>query len=66
MSFYPLASHMFDADKKYEVANTRISQFCELAEMVNCFATAFSQTLYEITDMYFYLEKDRFFQIINI
>lgn len=53
MSFHPLASHMFDADKKYEVANTRISQFCELAEMVNCFATAFSQTLYEITDMYF-------------
>jgi hypothetical protein len=39
--------------KKYEVTNTLISQFCELAEMLIRFAIVFPQILQEITHMYF-------------
>jgi hypothetical protein len=44
---------MFDENKKYEVANNRISQFCELAEMAVSFVIVLSRTLHEITHMHF-------------
>jgi hypothetical protein len=44
---------MFDVDKKYELTNTRFSQFYELAEYVVSFAIVFSQTGREIAHVYF-------------